>query len=112
MRVVLGDNSAIPAVGSGRLSIRMFANGKWINSVLQDVLYVPDLHGNLLSVSHLVRRGAEVCFLGEDCYVYDRRKSLILEGGLHNNLYIMKLQVSGPVTANVTTFDSDIMDIT
>ena len=111
-RVVLGDNSAIPAVGSGRLSVRMFANGKWINSVLQDVLYVPDLHGNLLSVSHLVRRGAEVRFLGEDCHVYDRRKSLILEGGLRNNLYVMKLQVSGPVTANVTTFDSDIMDIT
>ena len=90
----------------------MFANSKWINSVLQDVLYVPDLHGNLLSVSHLVRHSAKVCFLGEDCHVYDRRKFLILEGGLRNNLYVMKLQVSSPVTANVAMFDSHIMDIT
>jgi len=111
MRVILGDNSAILAIGSGWLSVQMFANGKWINSVLQDVLYVPDLHSNLLSVSHLVCCSAEVHFLGEDCHVYDRRKSLILEGGLCNNLYIMKLQVSGPVTANVAMFDSHIMDI-
>jgi hypothetical protein len=90
----------------------MFANGKWINSVLQDVLYVPDLHGNLLSVLHLTCRGAEVHFLREDCHVYDRRKSLILEGGLWNNLYIMKLQVIGPVTANIAIFDSHTMDIT
>lgn len=89
----------------------MFANGKWINSVLQDVLYVPDLHGNLLSVLHLTCRGAEVHFLREDCHVYDRRKSLILEGGLHNNLYIIKLSVISPVTANITIFDSYTIDI-
>jgi hypothetical protein len=85
--------------------------GSDINSVLQDVLYVLDLHGNLLSVSHLARCSAEVHFLGEDCHVYNRRKSLILKGGLHNNLYVMKLQVSGPVTANIAMFDSHIMDI-
>jgi len=91
MRVILGDNSTIPAIGSSCLSIRMFANSKWINSVLQDILYMLDLHGNLLSVSHLACCGAKVHFLGEDCHIYNRRKSLILEGGLCNNLYVIKL---------------------
>jgi hypothetical protein len=88
----------------------MFANGRWINSILQDVLYVPDLYGNLLSVSHLARRGAEVRFLGEACQVYDQHKSLILEGGLHNNLYVMNMQVMDYVTANVAQLSPHLMD--
>ncbi len=66
-----------------------------------------DLHGNLLSISHLACCGAEVCFLGEDCYMYDQHKSLILEGGLHNNLYIIKMQV-----ANIAILDTHSMDAT
>jgi hypothetical protein len=49
----------------------MFTNGKWAKTVLQDMLYVPDLHSNLLSVSHLTRHGAEVQFVNEHCHVYD-----------------------------------------
>jgi len=82
----------------------MHAKGKWVRSVLQDALYVPDLHGNLLSVSHLARRGTEVPFVGEACHVYDKAKSLILEGKLRNDLY-MHMQVDGPVTAKVTVLD-------
>jgi len=88
MRVILSDNSTIPAIGSGCLSIRMFANSKWINSVLQDVLYVLDLHGNLLSVLHLTCHSAKVCFFREDCHIYNRKKSLILEGGAYATTFI------------------------
>ena len=112
MRVVLRDNSTIPTMGTGHLNVRMFAKGKWINSVLQDVLYMPDLHGNLLSILHLMCHGAEVCFLGEDCHVYDQCKSLILEGGLHNNLYVMKMQVADLVATNVAISDTPHMDTT
>jgi len=88
----------------------MFANGRWINSVLQDILYVLDLYGNLLSISHLVQCGTEVCFLGEACQVYDQHKSLILEGGLRNNLYVMNMQVTDYITANVAQLSPHLMD--
>jgi hypothetical protein len=88
----------------------MFANGRWINSILQNVLYVPDLYGNLLSVSHLAQCGAEVHFLSEACQVYDQCKSLVLEGGLCNNLYIMNMQVTDYVTAKVAQFSPHLMD--
>jgi hypothetical protein len=79
-KVILGNDSAIPTMGTGHVRVRMFAKGKWVKSVLQDVLYVPDLHGNLLSVSHLIWCGAEVHFLGESCDIYDHWKSTILKG--------------------------------
>jgi hypothetical protein len=102
-KVVLSDDSSIPAIGTGRVCIRMHAGGKWIMSILQDVLYVPELSTNLLSVSHLACHSAEVHFVGETCRVYDKAKMLILEGQLCNDLYIMWMHVDGPVTARVAT---------
>ena len=110
MKVILSDNSTIPTIGSGRLNIKMLAKGKWINSILQNVLYVPDLYGNLLSISHLVWHSMKVHFLGEACQVYDQHKSLILVGGLCNNLYIMNMQVTDYVTANVAMLSPHLMD--
>jgi len=53
--VVLGDDSSIVASGVGRIHVEMRANGSMHRSVLQDVLYVPGLQGNLLSVAQLAR---------------------------------------------------------
>ncbi len=75
----------------GHVHVYMNAKGKWITSILQDVLYVPDLSTSLLSVSHLAHHGTEVCFIGKACCVYNKGKSLILEGRLCNDLYIMQM---------------------
>jgi hypothetical protein len=108
-KVVLGDDSSIPATGTGRIRVRMYAEGKWIKSVLQDVLYVPDLQGNLLSVSRLTSRGAEVRFVDKSCQVYDRQKSLILEGNLQNDLYVMRMQANR--VAKLATLDTQPGDV-
>jgi transposase InsO family protein len=109
-KVILSDDSAISTTGTGRIKVWMFANGKWVKSVLQDDLYVLDLHGNLLSVSHLAWHGAEVCFLGENCHVYDKCKSLVLEGRLRNNLYVMQMQIDSPVIAKLAILDTHLKD--
>jgi len=53
------------------------------------MLYVSNLYGNLLSVSHLTHYSVEVCFVNEHCHIYDRQKSLILKRALCNNLYVI-----------------------
>jgi hypothetical protein len=102
-KVVLGNDSSILAIGTGCVHIHMHTRGKWIMSILQDVLYVSKLSTNLLSVSHLARHHAEVRFIGETCHIYDKAKTLILEGWLCNDLYIMRMHVDSPVTARVAT---------
>ena len=110
-KVILSDNSTIPATGSGHLNVKMFTNGKWSNTVLQDVLYVPDLHRNLLSVSHLAWHGTNVLFSSKACQIFNHRKSPILKGGLHNNLYIKNMQVTNYVTADMATFSPQLMNV-
>jgi len=109
-KVILGDNSAILTMGSSCLNIKMLTNGKWIDSVFQDVLYMLDLYGNLLFISYLAWCSAEVLFSGKACQVFNHHKSLILEGGLHNNLYIMNMQVTDYVTTNMASLSSQLMD--
>jgi len=74
MDVILGDDSAIQATGVGCISICMHAEGKSSPAVLQDVLHVPELHSNLLSVSHFTKRGSEMWFVGEGCSILDQHK--------------------------------------
>jgi hypothetical protein len=104
-KVILSDDSAILATGMGHVCIRKFARGKWISSVLQDILYVPDLHGNLLSVSHLACHGTEVRFADKHCHIYNKQKSLILKGALLNDLYIMHMKVNGPLAMKLAILD-------
>jgi len=99
--VVLGDSHAILAIGIGRIVVRMRAKGEWRHRLLQNVLYVPDLHGNLLSVDC----AAEVTFKPPHCHIYDRSGDLICEGRKRGTTYIMDIEVPHPETARIADVD-------
>jgi hypothetical protein len=101
IRVTLGDNSAIPATGVGRIPVRMRANSRWSNAVLQDVLFIPELNSNLLSVAHLTQRGADVRFTGEGCQLYTQAGKLTCSGQLQGKLYIMDMRTVVSETARI-----------
>jgi hypothetical protein len=87
--------------GVGCIPVRMRANNVWQPAVLQDVLYVPALHRNLLSVSQLAHHSAEMRFKGEGCQILDQHKDLTCEGELHGNLYVMGIEATHPETARI-----------
>ncbi|TFY75537.1 hypothetical protein EWM64_g8475, partial [Hericium alpestre] len=57
----------------GRILILMQAKGKWHKVILSDALYVPDLHGNLISVSQITNHGMRIQFLESSCKIYDQQ---------------------------------------
>jgi len=80
------------------------------NAVLQDALYVPDLNGNLLSVSHFACRRSEIQFTGEGCQLLNQHKNTACIGHLRGNLYIMDIKVTtieSAKLATVPTFPSE-----
>jgi len=107
MDVILGDDSAIQATGVGRISIRMHAEGKSLPTVLQDILHVPELHSNLLSVSHFAKRGSEMQFVGEGCSILDQHKRVACKGDLRGSLYVMRITtISTSESAHIAVLDS------
>ena len=60
--VWLSDEHYIHAMGIGSISLHLKQDGKLEKAIVPGVYYVPDLEGNLLSVSHFVRRGYSINF--------------------------------------------------
>jgi hypothetical protein len=61
LEIVLGDNTIVRAVGRGTVSFQRELRPPL---VFRDVLYVPGLKKNLISVSSIQDRGFEVSFRG------------------------------------------------
>jgi Pol polyprotein/LTR polyprotein gag-polypeptide-like protein/gag-pre-integrase-like protein/integrase-like protein len=99
--VALGDNSTIPTIGVGRVHTCMHTEGKWNDVIIQDILFVPDLHGNLLSVVQLTSWGAEIHFRDHFCRIF-QNKELTCEGMRQGDLYIMDTKMVGIAKAYIT----------
>jgi hypothetical protein len=85
----------------------MHADNKWKTAIFQEVLFVPDLHGNLLSISYLAQHGASLLFSGASCSLRDKTGTVTCQGYMSSNLYIMDIRtvISEKVhVASVPTF--------
>ena len=88
--VNLGDNRVIFAYGRGTYRITSDLDGNAQRIVLHDVLYLPDLEKNLLSVRSMAEPGAAVNFEGDQCKII-RDEKLLAVGKLVGKLYYLKL---------------------
>jgi hypothetical protein len=66
-KVRIGNGDYISAKGKGTIAIATNSGTKTIS----DVLYVPDIDQNLLSVGQLIEKGFKVTFEDQCCLIYD-----------------------------------------
>ena len=83
----LGDNYQYPIKGVGEASYKL-ESGKLLK--MKDVLYVPGLKKNLLSISGLEKKGFRVAFVDGQVLMWPRGKTIndvvmigVEEGGLY-----------------------------
>src|SRR5713226_7207630 len=65
------------ATGEGRVKVKLRSHAREHHIILQDVLYVPDLHGNLLSVVAVSLNKKAITFLENICTLRDRQENLL-----------------------------------
>ncbi|MCH84025.1 copia-type polyprotein, partial [Trifolium medium] len=80
--VRLADNSSIQAMGSGDMVIKR-SNGD--SAVIEEVLYVPGMGCNLLSVGQLIEKGFSVIIKDEYFELFDSANVLVLRTPLAKN---------------------------
>ena len=90
--VFLGDNGMVEALGKGSILVESQVKGKMRRIRIYDVLHVPKLHANLLSVSKLVARGLRVHFDKSGCIVCTQEGEVLAMASLEANLYQMELK--------------------
>ena len=106
-RVWLGDERYILAIGIGTMYLDVDDVDHPI--LLLHVLHVPDLHGNLISVSRLTSNGNKVSFLkGTDCRIDDANGKLAMTASIKDGLYVLKGTAAAPDHAHVAALDAPI----
>ncbi|CAJ2637099.1 unnamed protein product [Trifolium pratense] len=80
--VRLADNSSIQAMGTGDMVIKR-SNGD--SAVIEEVLYVPGMGCNLLSVGQLIEKGFSVIIKDEYFELFDSANVLVLRTPLAKN---------------------------
>lgn len=84
--VVIANNQKIMVRNAGDARIKIGAGS--VN--IRNVLLVPDLTTNLLSVSQTVKNGNKVVFDSTGCKIYNNKEVLVATAKLVNNMYKLK----------------------
>jgi transposase InsO family protein len=87
--VANGESAKVLGIGTGELHC---LNGKdeAVKVCLENVLYVPDLTENLLSVKRLAKTGHSVGFTGEQCEI-SKNNIVIAKGKLSPDMYELRV---------------------
>ena len=90
LNVVLGDGRSLQATGQGSVVLKMkLPNGKIKACTLQDVLLVPNLAYNLLSVTSASKKGKVTTFSKMKCEIRDNKSNLLAVGHREGSLYYL-----------------------
>ena len=90
LTITLGDGSTLQAAGRDNVILRMrLPHGKAEDCTLYDVLYVPGLAYNLLSVPVAARRSKVTTFSGSSCEIKSSKGRLVACGHREGSLYYL-----------------------
>jgi hypothetical protein len=87
--VHMGDDSIVEAIGMGSIFVEVMVKGRTKRIRIKDVLHVPKLHANLLSVSKILSSGCKVQFNMNECIVRAFDGEVIAIALREGNLYQM-----------------------
>lgn len=106
--IVVANKETVPVICSGNMMITTIVDNSEFDIIVKDVLCVPNLSTNLLSVSQLIRNGNKVNFEGEVCYIRNRQDVLIGKANLVNGVYKLDTKSESLVACSATTLTSEI----
>lgn len=105
-QVLAANQEAMPVMCSGDVDIVTVTPKCKYEVTLKNMLYVPNLTTNLISISCLIRNGNKVKFEGSRCYVYNKQNVLVAVANEVDGVYKLDVEhkpclfTSSSVTVN------------
>ena len=104
--ISLGDGHIVKATGKGTVLLKIAISQNQIQKCeLKDVLFVPELSYNLLSVSKITKAGKIMKFVSSQCAILDENQRIVATAKLIGSLY--HLNVIDGREANTAVTDSN-----
>ena len=97
-KVEIGDGSALSIEGKGTVKLKMNTSDENVTCYLKNVLFIPDLVHNLISVSQCTENNKKVIFYDDCCKIFtsDNNK-LIAQGKRFGKLFILDCETQNSV---------------
>jgi transposase InsO family protein len=105
--VVLADGRVIPVLGRGRIDVDISVAGRSSLNTLNEVLYVPDIAANLLSVAKMTEAGLQLSFHGQHCIIRSKHGAVIARAEKQDNRLYRILARARPTGKEVSSKESD-----
>lgn len=93
--IMIANKATIPVFFAGETNITTTVGSQKHNIKVQEVLFVPELTTNLLSVSQIIKNGNSVRFDESCCRIYNKQNILIAVADLVENVYRLNIEKSG-----------------
>lgn len=90
--IIVANKETLPVKCSGEIDITTSCNGKYYDITVENVLCVPNLTTNLLSVSALISKGNHISFNIGGCSIYNSKNELVATADLIDGIYKLKLK--------------------
>ncbi len=89
----MGDDTILEAIGKGSIKATMQVGGKLLLTTITQVLHVPKMKNNLISVSKLILEGLKVEFDKDGCKVNNVNGIVVAQARREKNLYLLNINV-------------------
>lgn len=108
--IMIGDSGHLKVTRAGDvemdIGVSKESNGERVT--VKDVLSVPDICANLMSVSAMAKHGNTLVFDKNCCRIFDEKSNLMATAPLVDDLYRLNSNVSREATAFAATISSDL----
>ena len=98
--IKVGDGYSVEAKGEGTIELQVMLDDAVNSCKLYNVLYIPDLSFNLLSVSKTVKAGKTVKFSQNGCQIVNKNSNIVAAAKKVSNLYYLNCVDSKEVVAH------------
>lgn len=97
----------LTATSIGSVEIKTVVHGISYNVTIEEVLYVPGLDANLLSVNKIIEKGNRVEFIRTGCRIWNQRKEIMAVASSKGGIYRMEArrETAYATTASISTKD-------
>jgi len=108
-KVFMGDDIVLEVVGKGSIKVTIQVGGKLTHTTITQVLYVPKMKNNFISVSKLISECFKVEFDKDGCKVNNARGVVVAEAQRDKNLYLLNVKVRKDTTHIANSLEEGAM---
>lgn len=91
--MTVGDETTIVAKRKGNISILAYNGHEWIRKIMTNVLYVPEIHANLVSSGKIMDRGPQQRSDNKRCK-FLKDGHVVAVGARKEKLFLMMFKVN------------------